>query len=94
MINLVLIVPPSNPVKTGKNYWIKPRGMQKNLPAWLKHATRGGRVLQAGSVVTTGTWCGILHAQAGDTVTVKFDGIGEARVTFASLPAPAHRKPL
>ena len=64
------------------------------LPAWLKHATRGGRVLLAGSVVTTGTWCGILHARAGDTVTVKFDGIGEARVKFASLPAPAHRKPL
>lgn len=54
------------------------------LPAWLRHATRGGQVLRAGSVVTTGTWCGILHAQPGDTVLVSFDGIGEARVAFTA----------
>lgn len=53
------------------------------LPAWLRHATRAGEVLPAGSVVTTGTWCGILHAQPGDTVVATFDGIGEARVAFA-----------
>lgn len=50
------------------------------LPAWLRHATRRGAVVAAGTVVTTGTWCGILHAQAGDTVDVAFDGIGAARV--------------
>ncbi len=50
------------------------------LPAWLQHATQGGQVLPAGSVVTTGTWCGILHAQPGDTVVARFDGIGEASV--------------
>jgi 2-keto-4-pentenoate hydratase len=50
------------------------------LPAWLRHATRDGAVVAAGSVVTTGTWCGILPAQAGDTVEVVFDGIGEARI--------------
>ena len=54
------------------------------LPAWLRHATRAGQVLPAGSVVTTGTWCGILHAQSGDTVVATFDGIGEARVTFTA----------
>jgi hypothetical protein len=54
------------------------------LPAWLRHATRGGQVLRAGSVVTTGTWCGILHAQSGDTVIASFDGIGEARVAFTA----------
>ena len=53
------------------------------LAAWLRHATQGGRVLPAGSVVTTGTWCGVLHAQPGDTVVVTFDGVGEASVTFA-----------
>lgn len=52
------------------------------LPAWLRHATRDGDVLAAGTVVTTGTWCGILPAQAGDEVRVAFDGIGEARVTL------------
>lgn len=50
------------------------------LPAWLRHATQGGAVLPAGTVVTCGTWCGMLPAQAGDTVHVVFDGIGEARV--------------
>lgn len=50
------------------------------LPAWLRHATRLGAVVAAGTVVTTGTWCGILHARAGDAVEVAFDGIGAARV--------------
>lgn len=53
------------------------------LPALLRHATRGGRVVPAGSVVTTGTWCGVLPAQPGDTVTAVFDGVGEARISFA-----------
>jgi len=53
------------------------------LPAWLRHATRAGAVVRAGSVVTTGTWCGLLHARPGDTVIARFDGIGEARVSFA-----------
>lgn len=48
------------------------------LPAWLKHATRGGVRLPAGTVVTTGTWCGLLPAAAGERVTVAFDGIGSA----------------
>ncbi|MDL2337476.1 MAG: fumarylacetoacetate hydrolase family protein [Pseudomonadota bacterium] len=50
------------------------------LPAWLRHATRNGAVLAAGSVVATGTWCGLLPAQAGDEVEVAFDGIGQASV--------------
>jgi len=50
------------------------------LLAWLRHATRGGVVVPAGTVVTTGTWCGLLAAQAGDLVQVQFDGIGMASV--------------
>jgi 2-keto-4-pentenoate hydratase len=48
------------------------------LPGWLKHATRDGGTVPAGTVVTTGTWCGMLPAAAGDRVTARFDGIGEA----------------
>jgi 2-keto-4-pentenoate hydratase len=48
------------------------------LPAWLRHATRSGNVVRAGTVVTTGTWCGILHAAAGDRVRIDFPGIGRA----------------
>jgi 2-keto-4-pentenoate hydratase len=50
------------------------------LPAWLRHATRGGRVVVAGSVVTTGTWCGLLDATEGDHVMAEFPGIGRAAV--------------
>ena len=48
------------------------------LPAWLRHATRDGDTVPRGTVVTTGTWCGMLPAQAGDLVTARFEGIGEA----------------
>ena len=48
------------------------------LPAWLRHATRGGRSITAGTVVTTGTWVGLLHAAAGDLVSAEFDSIGAA----------------
>lgn len=50
------------------------------LPAWLRHATRAGRTVAAGAVVTTGTWVGILHAAAGDLVSAEFPGIGSASV--------------
>jgi 2-keto-4-pentenoate hydratase len=50
------------------------------LPDWLRHATRQGERLAAGTVVTTGTWVGILDAAAGDLVSVEFPGIGQASV--------------
>ena len=50
------------------------------LPLWLRHATRDGAVVPAGTVVTTGTWCGLLAAKAGDLVVASFDGIGSAEV--------------
>ena len=50
------------------------------LPDWLRHATRGGGSVRAGTVVTTGTWVGILHAAAGERVTAEFPGIGQASV--------------
>jgi 2-keto-4-pentenoate hydratase len=48
------------------------------LPIWLRHATRAGETVRKGTVVTTGTWCGLLEARQGDLVQVRFDGIGEA----------------
>jgi 2-keto-4-pentenoate hydratase len=52
------------------------------LGAWLRHATDDGATLRAGTVVTTGSWCGMLEAAAGDAVEVAFDGIGVARLVF------------
>jgi 2-keto-4-pentenoate hydratase len=50
------------------------------LAQWLRHATRNGQAVPAGTVVTTGTWCGVLQASAGDLVTVRFAGVGDASV--------------
>ena len=50
------------------------------LPAWLRHATRHGQVVRAGSVVTTGNWSGSTPVRRGDRVRVGFDGLGEAVV--------------
>lgn len=47
---------------------------------WLRHASRHGDTVPAGTIVTTGTWCGMLQAAAGDLVTVRFEGVGQASV--------------
>ena len=47
------------------------------LPAWLRHATRHGATVPAGTVVTTGAWGG-LHALAGAARGVlALEGLGE-----------------
>ena len=50
------------------------------LPAWLRHVTRDGAIVRAGTVVTTGTWCGLPMATAGERVSADFPGIGTAEV--------------
>jgi len=50
------------------------------VPAWLRHATRYGDRIASGTVVTTGTWVGVLKAEEGDLVAVDFPGIGRASV--------------
>ncbi len=50
------------------------------LLPWLRQATARFGEIPAGTVVTTGTWVGLLHASAGDLVQVAFAGIGEASV--------------
>lgn len=52
------------------------------LPDWLRHLTRNGATVPAGTVVSTGTWCGLLEARAGDLVVAEFPGIGTASVRF------------
>jgi hypothetical protein len=47
---------------------------------WLRHATRRGAELPAGSVVTTGAWLVVKGLQAGDRATVAFDGLGSVEV--------------
>ena len=48
------------------------------LPTWLRHVTRHGATVPAGTVVTTGSWVGVLPIHKGETVVVEFPGIGRA----------------
>ena len=50
------------------------------LPQWLRYVTQHYGAVPAGTVVTTGSWCGLLLADAGDTVTATFDDIGVVTV--------------
>lgn len=50
---------------------------------WLQHASQRVR-LDAGDLVTTGTWCGMVEVPRGAAVTARMHGIGEARVDFAA----------
>jgi len=50
------------------------------LPAWLKFATADGQVVPAGTVVTTGSWCGMPFAKQGDLIVAEFDEIGKTSV--------------
>lgn len=51
------------------------------LPIWLRHLTRHGQTVPAGTVVTTGSWVGILPCRRGDQVTAEFPGIGAVRLS-------------
>jgi len=50
------------------------------LPIWLRHVTRHGETAPTGTVVTTGSWVGVLPCRCGDQVTAEFAGIGAVRL--------------
>jgi 2-keto-4-pentenoate hydratase len=50
------------------------------LSAWLKHVTRDGCNLPAGSMVTTGAWLSQAGLQPGDRASVGFAGLGSLTV--------------
>jgi len=50
------------------------------LPIWLRHATRHGQTVAAGTVVTTGSWVGAIPMQPATDVLVRFPGLGEIGV--------------
>jgi len=52
------------------------------LPMWLRHLTRHGAAVPAGTVVTTGTWTGLTPVQRGSAVQVRFEGLGEAALVL------------
>ena len=62
-----------------------PYGSPARLLPWLvAHAAKRGLGLHAGDVITTGAWSGLEAAEAGDEVTARFPGIGEASVRIGA----------
>lgn len=47
------------------------------LQAWLRHATRHGAIVKAGTVVTTGAWGGLHPCTGQPAGTLAVDGLGE-----------------
>jgi 2-keto-4-pentenoate hydratase len=60
-------------VRTGSHTLADPLWL---LPAWLRHATRNGQTVPAGTAVTTGSWIGAVHIPVLAAVRVEFPGIG------------------
>ena len=60
-----------------------PGGHPRRLLAWLaNHAARRGHPLKRRDIVTTGSHTGMYDAPAGAQVTARFEGVGEASLTF------------
>ena len=54
----------------------------KLIPWMVGHcASRGG--LQAGDIIATGSWVGIVKVEPGDEIVARFPGIGEARLSLS-----------
>lgn len=47
------------------------------LRDWLQHVAREYGSVPAGTVVTTGTWCGCMSLNAGDRFEMQFEGLGQ-----------------
>ena len=47
------------------------------LRDWLQHVAQEYGSVPAGTVVTTGTWCGCMPLMAGDRFEMQFEGLGQ-----------------
>jgi 2-keto-4-pentenoate hydratase len=60
-------------------------GHPRRLLAWLaNHRVTRGSGVAAGDIVTTGTHTGLVFAEPGAAVTVRFAGLGEASLTLTT----------
>lgn len=71
----VLIAGQEPMVRTGSHTLSDPLWL---LPQWLRHLTRFGQRVPAGTCVTTGSWIGALAVAKVANVRVNFPGIGYA----------------
>lgn len=54
------------------------------LPAWVRHATREGATVKAGTVVTTGAWGGLHACPAGARGQLSIEGLGDFSFSAAA----------
>ena len=52
------------------------------LAEWLRHLTRAGATVPAGTIVTTGTWAGLVPVKGGERLRVAFEGVGAVELQF------------
>lgn len=71
----VLVAGQAPLVRTGSHTLSDPLWL---LPQWLRHLTRFGQRVPAGTCVTTGSWIGALAVAKVAEVRVNFPGIGHA----------------
>lgn len=57
------------------------------LPAWLRHATRDGATVAAGTVVTTGAWAGLHACAAGARGVLQLEGLPDFNF-WTAAPSP------
>lgn len=50
------------------------------LRDWLRYATAQGQTIASGTIITTGSWCGMPFAKKGDLIVAEFAGIGKTSV--------------
>lgn len=74
-----------NGSETLRSHASHPFGDPLHLLPWLADhaATQYPGGLQAGDIITTGTWTGFYEARPGDHIQARFAGIGEVAVDFA-----------
>lgn len=61
-----------------------PGGRPWEMLVWaVEHCAGRGLPLQAGDIVTTGSWNGLAPLQRGEEAVVRFPGIGEARLALS-----------
>ena len=69
-------------LSTGSEGWQHPLGDPLALLPWLAdHAAGRGWPLQAGDLVATGSWCGMLEVPPGGHIAATFEGVGEVSLS-------------
>lgn len=57
----------------------------RTLPWLAEHAEQHGWSLEAGDLIASGSWCGLLQPDLKSSLAARFDGIGAVNINLATL---------